>query len=79
MRWRIVIVAISNEGRHQLELEADAFAGPAMKLLGRRLESSPARGPICPRWPSGSLTQREARIQAITRGWNDPAFRNARG
>lgn len=59
---------------HQLELEADAFAGAAMKLMGRSLESALSAAPILSERPSISHPEREMRIQAITRGWNDPVF-----
>lgn len=59
---------------HQVELEADAFAGAAMRLLGRSLESALGAVPLFSERPSSSHPDREARIKAIARGWNDPAF-----
>lgn len=56
------------------ELEADAFAGAAMRMLGRPIEAALSAVAIFSERPSQSHPDRQSRIRAITMGWNDPAY-----
>jgi hypothetical protein len=54
------------------ELEADRFAGAAMKLMKRPLESTLATLPILSERPSKSHPARAERIAALMDGWEHP-------
>jgi hypothetical protein len=54
------------------ELEADAFAGAAAKLLGKSVEAALSAVPILDERPSRTHPGRRDRVIAITAGWNDP-------
>lgn len=54
------------------ELEADAFAGAAAKLLGKSLEAALSAVPILDERPSRTHPGRRDRVFGITAGWNDP-------
>lgn len=55
------------------ELEADRFAGAAMRKAGFTLNQALAAIPILDERPSKSHPGRSQRVKAITAGWNDPA------
>lgn len=54
------------------ELQADAFAGAAAKLLGKSLEAALSTVQILDKRPSRTHPDRKDRVTAITAGWNDP-------
>lgn len=54
------------------ELEADRFAGAAMKLLKRPLEATLATLPILSERPTKSHPGRAQRIAALMEGWEHP-------
>jgi len=56
----------------QQELDADRFAGSAMRRMGRSLPSALSAIPIFDRRPSMSHPDKATRIKAITEGWNNP-------
>lgn len=56
------------------ELEADLFAGAAMRLMGRSLEDALSAVDLFSERPSKSHPARGDRINAITAGWNQPAL-----
>lgn len=57
----------------RFELQADAFAGAAAKLLGHSLESALSYVPILDERPSSTHPARIDRVKAITAGWNNPS------
>lgn len=57
-----------------LELEADRFAGAAMRNAGVKLEGALAAVHILDERPSKSHPARADRVAAITEGWNDPTL-----
>jgi hypothetical protein len=54
------------------ELVADAFAGAAMKLMGRPLDAALAMVPALDERPSLTHPGKDDRVKAITAGWHDP-------
>lgn len=54
------------------ELQADAFAGAAARLRGYSLEIALSAVPVLHERPSVTHPGRQARVDAITAGWNDP-------
>lgn len=57
-----------------LELEADRFAGAAMRNAGHKLDDALAAVHILDERPSKSHPARADRIAAITEGWNQPSL-----
>ncbi|APH70946.1 hypothetical protein [Aquibium oceanicum] len=60
----------SVDPRH--ELQADAFAGAAAKLMRRSLEAALSAVSVLDERPSRTHPGRQDRVAAITAGWNDP-------
>lgn len=56
----------------RLEIEADRFAGAALRLAGYPLKEALAVVPILDERPSRSHPARAARVEALTLGWNQP-------
>lgn len=54
------------------ELAADALAGAAARLMGRSLDAALSAVNVLAERPSSTHPGRQARIEAITAGWNDP-------
>jgi hypothetical protein len=61
---------------HLRELEADRYAGSAMRLLGYPMEEALSYVSLLSKQPSGSHPSRSEREQAIRAGWSDPSFAN---
>jgi hypothetical protein len=54
------------------ELAADALAGAAARLMGRSLAAALSAVSVLAERPSSTHPGRQARIEAVTAGWNDP-------
>jgi hypothetical protein len=54
------------------ELEADRFAGAAMKLMGRPLDAAMSAIPILAERPARTHPGRAERIEALVEGWEHP-------
>ena len=66
--------------RPLLELEADRFAGRAVKLMGGSLEQALAAYQLMPQQGTDTHPPRSARFEAVTRGWTtDAALATATG
>lgn len=63
---------LGKSGDPRLELDADRFAGAAMKKAGFKLEDALAAVHILDERPSKSHPARADRIAAITEGWDEP-------
>lgn len=63
---------LGKSGDPKLELDADRFAGAAMKKAGFKLEDALAAVHILDERPSKSHPARADRIAAITEGWDEP-------
>lgn len=61
-------------GDPNLELQADRFAGAAMRNAGIKLEGALAAVHILDERPSKSHPARADRVAAITEGWNTPSL-----
>lgn len=61
------------------ELEADLFAGAAMRLMGRSLDSALSAADLFSTRPSKSHPARGDRVSAITTGWSQPELGNRCG
>lgn len=59
------------------ELQADAFSGVAMRLMGQSLDNALAVAKLFNKRPSVSHPTAQDRIQAITDGWKSPNLAKA--
>ena len=59
--------------RPLLELEADRFAGRAVKLMGGSLDQALAAYQVMPQQGTDTHPPRSARLEAVTRGWTADA------
>lgn len=63
---------LGRPGDPKRELEADRFAGAAMRKANMTLEATLSAVPILDERPSKSHPGRADRVKAITAGWNNP-------
>jgi Zn-dependent protease with chaperone function len=63
---------VGEPGNPKRELEADRFAGAAMRMAGFALNEALAAVPILAERPSKSHPGRSTRIETIRRGWTEP-------
>jgi len=66
-------LSTSVEEAHSMELEADRFAGAAMRRAGMSLSGALSMARILSRCPSITHPSRSRRIAAIREGWHNPA------
>lgn len=64
---------LGKAGGHDIELEADRFAGAAMRLSNLSLRQALAMAVVFGNRPTQSHPSRQQRAEAIRQGWQDPA------